>query len=107
MTRHPALWAGLIVSAVVALTACGGSAGPGVLEGEGASSESDALETDGGCSTPEEGCPCTTPGQAVACGHVVLHDGKYVTCQQGKRTCEDGTWGACVGAMAVYQGKGP
>jgi hypothetical protein len=49
------------------------------------------------CSTPAAGCPCNTPGQAVACGQVVQTSGGYVTCSEGTQTCNGATWGECVG----------
>ena len=44
------------------------------------------------------GCPCTTPGQTVACGQVHRVSGDYVSCSPGTQTCDtDLTWGACLG----------
>ena len=49
------------------------------------------------CITPNDGCPCGTPGQVVACG-VVRESGDYKECSMGDRTCQaGGVWGACVG----------
>jgi hypothetical protein len=44
------------------------------------------------------GCPCTTPGQTVACGQVHRVTGDYVSCSPGTQTCDvNMTWGACLG----------
>lgn len=50
-----------------------------------------------GCSTPREGCPCTTETLEVKCGETVSRDANTLTCREGTRTCGDGKWGACVG----------
>ena len=49
------------------------------------------------CETPNKGCVCDTPDQVVDCGQVERISGDYVSCTMGKRTCEAGTWGDCVG----------
>jgi hypothetical protein len=50
------------------------------------------------CATPNDGCPCTTPGQVVQCGRVERNFGTYVDCSIGSRACADnGTWGSCLG----------
>lgn len=48
------------------------------------------------CSTPNDGCPCTTPGEQVSCGESTdTHEDK-VLCGMGQRTCQDnGKFGAC------------
>jgi hypothetical protein len=48
-----------------------------------------------------EGCPCTTAGQTVSCGHLVSQSGDYVTCSEGTSVCQAGTWGACQGSQLV------
>src|SRR5205085_6254877 len=40
---------------------------------------------------------CENPGEVVDCGHVERRSGSYVACSLGKRTCNGGSWGACVG----------
>lgn len=50
------------------------------------------------CATPQQGCECSEPLDAVDCGQVREKHGDYVTCSMGTRTCtEEGTWSACVG----------
>src|SRR5450432_3706616 len=49
------------------------------------------------CATPNKGCSCDTPDETVDCGQVERVSGDYVSCTMGKRTCESGTWGECVG----------
>ncbi len=55
----------------------------------------------GACHAGREGCSCDVPGAVADCGSVVRKDGDYVTCSQGKATCTDGKWGACVGDHLV------
>ncbi len=61
--------------------------------------------TDGGpggggdrCATPNDNCACADPGKTVDCGKVVRQAGNYVACSYGKRSCEGGRWGQCIGA---------
>ncbi|HEX7453665.1 MAG TPA: PA14 domain-containing protein, partial [Polyangiaceae bacterium] len=49
------------------------------------------------CETPNKGCSCDTADEVVDCGQVKRRSGDYVSCTMGKRTCENGTWGDCVG----------
>ncbi|HEY1536968.1 MAG TPA: PA14 domain-containing protein, partial [Polyangiaceae bacterium] len=49
------------------------------------------------CETPNKGCSCDTADEVVDCGQVKRRSGDYVSCTMGKRTCESGTWGDCVG----------
>ncbi|HYP74981.1 MAG TPA: PA14 domain-containing protein [Polyangiaceae bacterium] len=51
----------------------------------------------GACDSPNQGCECDQPGEAIECGQVDRVSGDYVSCSMGKRTCNDGRWGACVG----------
>jgi hypothetical protein len=53
--------------------------------------------TGGACDTPNQGCECETEGAVVECGQVERVSGDYVSCSMGKRTCDQGKWGACVG----------
>jgi hypothetical protein len=48
------------------------------------------------CKTPNEGCPCDSV-EVVDCGQVVEQHDDYVTCSVGHRSCDAGTWGACIG----------
>ncbi|MGH7437081.1 MAG: hypothetical protein ACRENE_15515 [Polyangiaceae bacterium] len=58
------------------------------------------------CTTPNEGCPCSNPGQVVECGKVShVGPGGYVACQMGHRTCVGPDWGACVGDYDVVTTK--
>jgi hypothetical protein len=78
---------------------CGTAAPLSDGAGSGASSALPAGET---CLTPALGCPCSTPGEQVDCGDVVQMAGDYVTCSEGKRTCDSsGGWGACVGSYVM------
>ncbi len=80
-------------SAAAAIAAC--SSGPPPLQDQDGSIKPPI----GGntCSTPHDGCPCSTDGAQVACGTVVRQSGSYVTCSEGQRTCTAGKWGTCVG----------
>jgi len=51
----------------------------------------------GACDTPNKGCECDKPGEIIDCGQVERVSGDYVSCSMGKRTCDDGKWGACIG----------
>ena len=51
----------------------------------------------GGCDAPNEGCECKKQDQIIDCGQVERISGDYVSCSMGRRTCDDGKWGACVG----------
>jgi hypothetical protein len=75
---------------------CGSAAGPTEL---GETTEMDAGWVPIGCATPQTGCACSSEGQEVACGSVVMRSGNYVTCSQGTRTCSAGSWGACTGGV--------
>lgn len=57
-----------------------------------------------------EGCPCSEPGASEDCGFVNHHYGDVVVCSMGQITCEDGTWGPCIGDRYVTKrllAKGP
>jgi hypothetical protein len=71
--------------------------------------EDGALDGGGGtgCSTPAEGCPCSSSGDQIACGDVVTRSGDYVTCSMGTRSCSAGTWGDCIGSRTVFQSVAP
>ncbi len=62
-----------------------------------AGSGDQAIPTADPCETPNKGCSCDTPDEVVDCGQVARRSGDYVSCTIGKRTCQSGTWGECVG----------
>jgi hypothetical protein len=49
------------------------------------------------CGAPNVGCACADAGASIACGQVEQSSGGYVTCSEGTRTCDNGTWSDCVG----------
>ncbi len=49
------------------------------------------------CTVAAEGCPCDHDGDTVTCAGPKVTTGNYTTCAPGKRQCDNGTWGACVG----------
>jgi hypothetical protein len=78
----------------------------GQAPGLDSASEGNRLDAGGGggvsCGTPNDGCPCSSPGEVVECGKVVHRGpGGYVACSMGHRTCAAGTWGTCVGETDV------
>ncbi len=83
--------------------ACSTASNPDV-QGSTVGSDIDS-SLQGGCSIGKEGCACDTPGQTVSCGHLVSDYGSYVTCQEGMATCENGSWGACVGNTVFQKSK--
>jgi hypothetical protein len=92
-----------IVTSISVLVAC--SARPGTdVNG------SFAHATPGGdCTTnpTAEGCACEVTGEVVDCGEIVQRESNYVTCSMGKRTCTNGTWGACHGDSLALHSVGP
>jgi hypothetical protein len=86
------------VATLVVLVGCGPSqpgGGPGSYTGP------DSSVGGTSCATPNEGCPCSDPGQTVDCGNVVQQSGNYVTCSEGTRTCGASGWGECVGQFTT------
>ena len=87
--------AALLGAVLACLSACSGDENHGV-------SVVDANPPHGrppvgdGCSTPNEGCPCTADAP-VECGVTVAREGNTVTCREGLRACAEGKWGACIG----------
>lgn len=81
-------WSPAMALALSLIASCANDAPPNAGSGGGA----DVL---GNCATPQEGCPCDTPGKEVDCGKVESRSGDYVLCSNGKRTCQAGAWGAC------------
>jgi len=62
------------------------------------------------CATPNQGCPCEGDGEVVECGKVVEEHDDYVTCSLGHRSCDSGSWSACVGertTQSTVQGQPP
>ena len=59
------------------------------------------------CATPATGCPCDEPGEVIACGSIKRQSDDYIACSMGKRTCDDGAWGACIGDAVALVRSGP
>jgi hypothetical protein len=110
VTSYAALL-GAVLSATAG-TACAGAAGsPTFNDGVGtltqnASSAADAGSAPTSTSQPateqstactDEGCACDQEGATVQCAAPKVQSGDYTTCAPGKRMCENGAWGACVG----------
>jgi hypothetical protein len=76
------------------LAACGED-GPGFASTANKGADGSTLTTS--CVTPNQGCACENEGQVVDCGTVYRRSTDYVSCSMGKRTCNHGTWGACIG----------
>jgi hypothetical protein len=53
------------------------------------------------CSPGREGCPCSTAGASTDCGQLVQNYGSYVSCSEGTSTCQQGSWGPCLGDTVV------
>jgi hypothetical protein len=53
------------------------------------------------CSVIAEGCPCDREGETVQCQTTKIRTGNYTSCAPGKRVCQGGTWGSCIG-KTVY-----
>lgn len=55
------------------------------------------------CLTPQKGCPCSNPGETVACGRTVHAEDNFVYCYMGQRRCgADGRFGDCLdGQLAI------
>jgi hypothetical protein len=58
------------------------------------------------CAPGRAGCPCTAAGQTTACGQIDHAYGTYVTCVEGKSTCQNGAWGPCVGNTILAKSVG-
>jgi hypothetical protein len=59
------------------------------------------------CARPNQGCPCSSNGQQAACGQVESQSNGYVTCSEGTRTCNGGSWGPCVAQYNTMKSTGP
>jgi hypothetical protein len=81
--------------------ACGVGSTPPGLVGTGGSDAGGNIGA--GCSTPNTGCACSTEGQQLPCGDVVMRSGAYATCSQGTRTCQNGAWSVCSGEFITTQ----
>ena len=95
--------AAVAVAAIGTVAAC--SSGNPPMLGDSDSSTKPPIGS--ACTTPQQGCPCTTEGATAACGEVVRKSGDYVTCSQGTTTCANGTWGACTGDQIFMKSVGP
>jgi hypothetical protein len=86
-------------TALAALVATGFSAAS-LAAGCGSGQTNDAA-----CALGSEGCPCDSPGVTVDCSESVNYiPGSDTTqCRSGKRTCDGGKWGACVGTKRSFQ----
>jgi|GEM_PF-565178 len=86
------------VAGFLALHAC--SESPPLVMGNGVDTRDATATTDGAvsCATPNDDCPCASPGESVECGKVFRQSSDYISCSMGKRTCgADGKWGTCIG----------
>jgi hypothetical protein len=96
--RIPAGWqlAGIALAAAVILGACGSRdlVDQTIIQAT-------ARDATAPCSPGREGCPCTQAGASTDCGQVVQNYGGYVTCSEGKSTCQQGSWTACLGSTLV------
>lgn len=59
------------------------------------------------CATPESGCPCDEPGEVIECGRIKRESADYIACSMGKRTCDNGYWGPCIGDVVAMVRSGP
>ncbi|CAN5210288.1 hypothetical protein BH09MYX1_BH09MYX1_12460 [soil metagenome] len=87
------------LSALTALGSCT-DGGPPVL-GNGVTDPNGKTD----CSTSNTGCACDSEGVTTSCGEVIRKAGDYVTCSEGKRSCQGGKWGACVGDSVYVKGS--
>lgn len=57
------------------------------------------------CSLGTEGCPCDSPGVTVDCSETVSYvpGADSAQCRSGRRTCDGGKWGACIGSAQSFQ----
>lgn len=54
--------------------------------------------------SPEEGCPCSSPGAVAACGAIHQVVDERVLCSMGSARClEDGTWSSCESERIVVR----
>lgn len=79
--------------------ACGSPDDAPLLTGNGGTTS----YLDGGvsCAPGRDGCPCTTPGETVACGKFVQEYESYTSCAEGQSTCTNGVWGPCATGTTV------
>jgi len=90
------LWVALILLCLT-LLGCSTSSdhAPALGAGDGGPNKPPPMV--GACDTPNQGCECEVQDEVVDCGQVERVSGDYVSCSMGRRTCDDGKWGACVG----------
>ena len=90
------LWVALTLLCLI-LVGCSSSSDHPASLGSSDGGPDKPLPMVGACETPNQGCDCDEPGDVVDCGQVERVSGDYVSCSMGKRTCDDGKWGACIG----------
>jgi len=95
LSQLETLWVALtlLCSTLVACSSPDRPAGLGNVDG-GPNMAPPSVDT---CDTPNQGCECDKQGESVDCGQVERVSGDYVSCSMGRRTCDDGRWGACIG----------
>ena len=90
--RRLSVWLLVALGAAGAIAACSNAPLPlGDMGGFDAGKPGDI------CAHPNAGCACAVDDQVVDCGRVEKVEGSYVTCAMGKRTCNAGKWGECIG----------
>jgi len=94
---------GLLLSALGATGCHSGREHPPNLDPSTGGSGGSAGQGIDFCATPKEGCSCSTEGETVDCGRVIETYADYVVCSEGKRTCKDGLWEACIGETIVQK----
>ncbi|MEI9937107.1 MAG: PA14 domain-containing protein [Pseudomonadota bacterium] len=96
MSQLETLWVALTL-VCLALLGCssGPDHSPSLGLGDGGTTKPAPIV--GACDTPNQGCECETQGEVIDCGQVERVSGDYVSCSMGRRTCDDGKWGVCVG----------
>jgi hypothetical protein len=104
---------GALLSAAAGTACAGGPESPTFNDGVGTVMQNASIAPDAGRATTganpsdlsappstactDEGCACAQEGDTVACAGPKIQSGDYTTCAPGKRMCENGAWGACVG----------
>jgi hypothetical protein len=87
--------AAILAVGTAALLACSQDTG---LDATGAGSGTGGGNATNACASPNDGCPCDTPGTTIDCGYIKREGEGFRTCGMGKRTCGSGkSWGACIG----------
>jgi len=96
LSHFETLWVGVTLLCLT-LLGCSLSSDHGPSLGLGDAGTTKPLPMVGACDTPNLGCACEAQGQVIDCGQVERVSADYVSCSMGRRTCDDGKWGACVG----------